>query len=56
LEQEKRQEIMKEILAEIGDGYHIELPLNANWGCHHVHFGKRIYCNFNLTLVDGEAI
>jgi galactoside O-acetyltransferase len=56
MEQAKRQEIMKEMFAEIGEGCHIEPPLNANWGCHHVHFGKGIYCNFNVTLVDDEHI
>jgi galactoside O-acetyltransferase len=56
LEQEKRQAIMKEMFAEIGEGCHIEPPLNANWGCHHIHFGKGIYCNFNVTFVDDEHI
>ncbi|MDR2418578.1 MAG: sugar O-acetyltransferase [Treponema sp.] len=56
LEQEKRQKIMKEMFAEIGEDCHIEPPLNANWGCRHVHFGKGIYCNFNVTFVDDEHI
>jgi len=56
LEQDKRQLLLKEMFAEIGDGCHIETPLHANWGCHHVHFGKGIYCNFNLCLVDDEHI
>jgi galactoside O-acetyltransferase len=56
LEQEKRQKIMREMFAEIGEGCHIEPPLNANWGCRHVHFGKGVYCNFNTTLVDDEHI
>ena len=28
------------------------LPLHANWGGHHVHFGSGVYANSNLTLVD----
>lgn len=56
LEQEKRQQLLKEMFAEIGDNCHIEPPLHANWGCHHVHFGSGIYCNFNLTLVDDTDI
>lgn len=56
LEQEKRQRLLKEMFAEIGDDCHIEPPLHANWGCHHVHFGSGIYCNFNLTLVDDTDI
>jgi galactoside O-acetyltransferase len=56
LEQEKRQALLKKMFAEIGEDCHIEPPIHANWGCHHVHFGKGIYCNFNLTLVDDEHI
>ncbi|WP_037288308.1 sugar O-acetyltransferase [Saccharibacillus sacchari] len=56
LEQERRQELLKEMFAEIGEGCYIEPPLRANWGGHHVHFGKGIYANFNLTLVDDTHI
>ena len=56
LEQGKRQQLLKEMFAEIGDNCHIEPPLHANWGCYHVHFGSGIYCNFNLTLVDDTDI
>jgi hypothetical protein len=31
---EKRQETMKEMLAETGDDCHIEPPVNADRGCH----------------------
>lgn len=47
---------MKEVFAECGDGCYIELPLRANWGGHNVHFGKGVYANFNLTLVDDGHI
>ena len=43
---------MKEMFAECGDNCYIELPLRANWGGHHVHFGSGIYANSNLTIVD----
>jgi galactoside O-acetyltransferase len=56
LEQEKRQRLLKEMFAEIGEGCHVETPLHANWGCHHAHFGRGIYCNSNLTLVDDADI
>lgn len=55
-QQEKRDALLKEMLAEIGEGCYIEPPLHANWGGHHVHFGKNIYANFNLTLVDDTHI
>ena len=56
LEGERRTELLKEMFAEIGEGSYIEPPLHANWGGHHVHFGKGIYANFNLTLVDDTHI
>jgi galactoside O-acetyltransferase len=55
-EQARRQQLLREMFAEIGAGCHVETPLRANWGCHHVRFGRGIYCNFNLTLVDDAEI
>ncbi len=55
-EGEKRQALLKEMFASIGEGCYIEPPLHANWGGHHVHFGKKVYANFNLTLVDDTYI
>ncbi len=55
-EGEKRQAMMKEMFAEIGADCYIEPPLHANFGCKYVHFGKGIYANFNLTLVDDTHI
>ena len=55
-EQERRQALLRELLAEVGEGCWIEPPFHANWGGHHVHFGKKIYANFNLTLVDDTHI
>ncbi len=56
LEQEKRAALLKEMFAEIGEGCYIEPPFHANWGGHHVHFGNKVYANFNLTLVDDTHI
>jgi galactoside O-acetyltransferase len=55
-ELDKREKMLKEMFAEIGEGCYIEPPLHANWGGHHVHFGKGVYANFNLTLVDDTHI
>ncbi|HIQ63376.1 MAG TPA: sugar O-acetyltransferase [Candidatus Avichristensenella intestinipullorum] len=55
-ESEKRQALLKEMFAEIGEGCYIEPPLYANHAGGHVHFGKGIYCNFGLTLVDDTHI
>ena len=53
---EKRTEMLKNMFAEIGEGCYIEPPLHANWAGRHVHFGKGVYANFNLTLVDDTDI
>lgn len=53
---EQRQALLKEMFAEIGDGCYIEPPLHANWAGKFVHFGKSVYANFNLTLVDDTHI
>ena len=41
-EMEKREQLLKEMFAEIGEGCYIEPPFHANWGGAHVHFGKYI--------------
>ena len=55
-ETEKRTELLKKMFAEIGEGCWIEPPFHANWGGHNVHFGKGVYANFNLTVVDDTHI
>ncbi|MBQ3182404.1 MAG: sugar O-acetyltransferase [Clostridia bacterium] len=55
-ELDKRAEMLREMFAEIGEGCYIEPPFHANFGGKHVHFGKNIYANFNLTLVDDTHI
>lgn len=56
LEQEKRETLLKEMFAEIGEDCYVEPPLHSNFGGGHVHFGKNVYANFNLTLVDDTHI
>ncbi|MDZ4994109.1 sugar O-acetyltransferase [Clostridium perfringens] len=51
-EQDKRNEMLKSMLAEIGENCYIEPPFHANWGGRNVHFGNGVYANFNLTMVD----
>ena len=55
-EGEKRQQLMREMFAEVGEGCYIEPPFHANFGGAHVHFGKNVYANFNLTVVDDTHI
>ncbi|MBQ8409684.1 MAG: sugar O-acetyltransferase [Clostridia bacterium] len=55
-EMEKREELLREMFAEIGEGCYIEPPFHANWGGKHCHFGKFVYANFGLTMVDDTHI
>lgn len=52
----KREEMLKDMFAEIGEGCYIEPPFHSNWGGRHVHFGKNVYANFGLTCVDDTHI
>lgn len=54
--QRRKAELLREMLAEVGEDCYIETPLFANWGGKHVHFGKCVYGNFNLALVDDTHI
>lgn len=52
----KRQNLLTEMLAEVGKDCYIEPPFHANWGGKHLHLGKSVYANFNLTVVDDTHI
>ena len=53
---DKRFTKLQDMFAEIGEGSYIEPPLHANFGGKHVHFGKNVYANYNLTMVDDTHI
>ncbi len=55
-QQEQRDALLKRMFAELGEGCYIEPPFYANFGGAHVHFGKNVYANFGLTLVDDTHI
>jgi len=55
-EQKKREHLLSKMFAEIGENCYIEPPLHANWAGKNVHFGKNVYANFTLTLVDDTHI
>lgn len=55
-EMEKREAMLKEMLAEIGENCYVEPPFHANFGGAHLHFGKGVYANFNFTVVDDTHI
>ena len=53
---DRRKAALQEMLAECGDSCYVETPFYANFGGLHVHFGKNVYANFHLTLVDDTHI
>ena len=55
-EMEKREELLKTMLAEVGENCYIEPPFHSNWGGKNVHLGKNVYFNFNVTMVDDTHI
>ncbi len=55
-EGERRQGMLREMFAEIGEGCYIEPPFYSNFGGKHIHFGKNVYCNFAVTMVDDTHI
>lgn len=52
----ERTAMLQEMFAEIGENCYVESPFHSNMGCRNVHFGKNIYANYNLTLVDDTHI
>lgn len=52
----RRAQLLREMMAEIGEGCYIEPPFYANWGGKHCHFGNNVYVNFHLTVVDDGPI
>ena len=55
-EDNKRQQLMKEMLGKVGVGCYLEPPFHANFGGQHVMLGDHVYANFNLTVVDDTYV
>ncbi len=53
---EGRRRKLKEMFAEIGEDCYVEIPFRSNFGGRHVHFGRGVYANYNLMLVDDTHI
>ncbi|MDT2821903.1 sugar O-acetyltransferase [Enterococcus devriesei] len=53
--QEEKAKILAELLGSFGEGSYIEPPFQANWG-KNTYFGKNVYANFGLSLVDDTKI
>lgn len=54
-ETEKRQAILADIFAELGEGNFLQGPIFIHYGCH-TRIGKRLFANFNLTIQDDACV
>lgn len=55
-DEKRMEELLHEMLAEVGEGTYIQPPFYANWGGAHIHLGEWVYVNFNGTFVDDGHI
>lgn len=55
-ELQKREQMLPQLFAEVGEGCYVESPFYANWGGHHVHLGRNVYTNYGVTFVDDTHI
>ena len=51
-----REEMLREMFAEVGENCYVESPFYANWGGHHVHLGSNVYINMGAKMVDDTHI
>ena len=54
-ETEKRAEIIKEMLAEFGEGSFMQGPVFFHYG-KHTRIGKRVFINYNFTVQDDNTV
>ncbi|MDN6617580.1 MAG: sugar O-acetyltransferase, partial [Enterococcus sp.] len=47
--------LLAKLVGSFGEVCYIEQPFHANWG-KNTHFGKQVYANFGLSLVDDTTI
>ncbi len=53
---EEKVSLLKKLFGQFGEGSWVETPYYANWGGRHVYFGKHVYANSNLIMVDDTYI
>lgn len=54
-EVEKRAQIIREIVGEIGDGGFMQGPIYFHYG-KHTRIGKNLFANFNFTVQDDASV
>lgn len=53
--QQEKAVLLNKLLGSFGEDSYIEQPFHANWG-KNTYFGKNVYANFGLSLVDDTTI
>lgn len=49
------EEIIRKVLAEVGNNCYIEPPFHANWGCN-MHVGNRVWIGAGSVILPGVTI
>ena len=55
LQQKEREEKLREIVGEIGDGFDVLSPFFCDFGVN-IHIGNHFYANHNLSILDGGMV
>ena len=54
-DEEKRKEILRALISNAGDGYHIKSPFICEYG-DYISLGRNFFANYNCKLIDGGEI
>ena len=51
----KREQLIKDIISDIGNNFLIEQPFHCDFG-YNIHIGKNFYSNYNLVILDEASV
>ena len=52
---ERRNELIRVLMGDIGDDFFMEPPFRCDYG-YNIHIGRKFYSNFNLVILDGAPV
>lgn len=55
LDKPKRNQILKSLIAKLGENFIIELPFFCDYG-YNINIGKNVYMNYNCCILDGTTV
>lgn len=53
--QQKRKNILKELLGKTGENFEIRSPFYCDYG-YNIEIGENFFCNFNCIILDGAKV